>query len=1724
MSLECLIVGVIIQKRAEGPVAGRDPGRGSFSLIQALRLTVTAWLLALGSLSAGVMPAPTPLPGEANRLIVKVKPALAQGLEASLDGTIPEVRSGSVQNPAAQGFLSRHALTKITPLHPDLIRLRQQQGWSEAQLADHLRGTRAVRATRARPSSSLPEISRTYVIHLPGSSQEERLALLKRLQTDPEVEFAEPDRGVTTSNIPNDPYLSSVGSWGKPYADLWGHFAINAPAAWNTTIGTGVVVAVIDTGLDPTHPDIAANIWTNPREIAGNGLDDDGNGLADDIQGWDFIGPDASNPVQSNHPLDHHGHGTHVAGTIAATGNNALGIPGVAWGAKVMPVKALDDHGLGWDSTLAPAIRYAANSGADIINASWGGSGTSQAITEAVQYATGLGVVFVAAAGNSGDDALNMFPANILEAITVAAAGPGNTLSGFSNYGTKIDVAAPGVDILSLRASGVMLGPLVGTQYMRLSGTSMAAPHVSGVVALLLSRNPNLSVEDVRQILRGSAAPQSGVEWSPDFGPGILDAQSALSLTGVLQTRITSPPGGGHAVVPLPIIGFAKGADFSHYILDYGAGMIPSTWVTIQTGTARVDGGLLGTFDPRGIPDGSYTLRLRSFRTDGRVFSDRILLTVDYVSILNPEVPKVPVMAAVFKPGAGIPVIGTATGASFQRYSILWARGISPVSGWSQVGVSLVGNGQSQMTETLLGSWDTTGIQAAGYFTLRIQVENAGFTSHADTLVYLEPDLLSFNWPQIISPLPGISSGFMPVVNPSGDTSLVLVSAVTAWDLSTPGRLWRYAPDGALQGSLSLPLGSYANPSVGDLDESPGQEVISSSTGFEVAIVHPDNSLSTLAPPGGVRRAFSPYSVILDDLEGNSQVGLAAAGYSYFTGVLDAYAWRRDGTCLDPSPGISVPDLNQAMGFGNTKARVLVGDFYGNGIKELLVVKGPSPSTYQLGLFALDGTPLAWGASELPGAVDAVVLADLDHNGKLETIVADSNLLLHVFQPDGTERPGWPKALSLDIPEHVVVVGDLDKNGVEEIVVKSQHWVEVFEPDGTLFSSAWPLAMPLDSLLGQPLALADINGDGYQEILVMQQQLLLQSGPLFPTGLSEPPRAGNLQANLQVEVEPTPEGPLSCWVEPSVHPLGYPDRPYSTNTLVAYDHHGAVSRSWNLPGISGRQPTGYGTVTVGDFSQSGHTEIAVTYPLIEGGGTGGFLMKNAALVLSTGAPHVAGVDDWPMIHHDLRNSATLSRRQPASDFRLSAPATAVGIVPGQQSSLTLAITPLNGFRSAVTLACSGLPAGVSCTFSPSSVTPPGTVATSLLTLTATSQAVINVPSFTVVASSGGLARSIPVAISVSDFTVAVAPIAPTIIPGGSAIITCEITPMQGFNGPVSFSCTGLPANVTAAFSPVAVTPQGGAATSTLTIRDTTYALQPGASLPITVTATGAGQVHTASARLDVMGFAVSIHPAQTSVNPGGTRTFTGVLTPMNGFQDRVSLTCLELPAGFQGVFVPDSIVPNGSPANFTFTVTAPSAIPAINPTVFSVSASGGGVSEWTELSLTVSDFTMGMATATPAVKAGGSATVTCSVAPLRGFDGTVSLSCLGLPSDVQASFSPAVVTPSGGPVTSVMTLTASTSMAALKAEEGQGSSSGSHAFGGLIWLALRDVRKRRRPHRKPWLLGAAMLLLMVQASCGGGGSSAPLPPPPPPKTYTITVMASAGTLSHSQTLTLTVNP
>ncbi|WP_445636080.1 Peptidase S8/S53 domain-containing protein [Nostoc sp. DSM 114161] len=269
----------------------------------------------------------------------------------------------------------------------------------------------------------------------------------------------------------------------------WGADLVKAPEAWaQGYTGQGVVVAVVDTGVDRNHEDLRNNIWTNANEIADNGIDDDGNGYVDDNYGWNFSG-------NNNNTLDGNGHGTHVSGTIAGENNN-YGVTGIAYNAKIMPVKVLNDSGSGSYNSIAKGIRYAVDNGADVINLSLGGRYSNRTLESAINYASSKGVIVVMAAGNDGGSSPD-YPARYASkfGIAVGAVDRNNNMADFSNRSGTSEISyvtAPGVNVYST---------VPNNQYDTYSGTSMAAPHVAGVVALMLSANPNLTDAQVRQIV-----------------------------------------------------------------------------------------------------------------------------------------------------------------------------------------------------------------------------------------------------------------------------------------------------------------------------------------------------------------------------------------------------------------------------------------------------------------------------------------------------------------------------------------------------------------------------------------------------------------------------------------------------------------------------------------------------------------------------------------------------------------------------------------------------------------------------------------------------------------------------------------------------------------------------------------------------------------------------------------------------------------------------------------------------------------------------------------------------------------------------------------------------------------------------------------------------------------------------------------------------------------------
>lgn len=380
-----------------------------------------------------------------------------------------------------------------------LVKFRGGVTPTQAQAAVQTHGVREARKFKAPRKLASAAVGRWWHMKLAPGQNAKRV--LERLARDPLVEAVELNYVVRTTVVPNDPR----------YAELWGlnnigqtggitDADIDAPEAWDVHTGSPAVsVAVIDTGVDYIHPDLAANIWTNPGEIPGNGIDDDANGYVDDVYGYDFANNDPN-------PLDDHGHGTHVAGTIAAVGNNGVGVVGVSWQARVMAVKFLGADGSGSTSGAISAVLYAADMGARVMNNSWGGGGFSQALHDAIVAANNAGALFVAAAGNSdtNNDTSPHYPSSydVPNVLAIAATDASDAKASFSSYGaTSVDLGAPGVSILSSVPSAGASCCSDPTGYKLLSGTSMATPHVAGAATLLLAQDPSRSGLGIKNLL-----------------------------------------------------------------------------------------------------------------------------------------------------------------------------------------------------------------------------------------------------------------------------------------------------------------------------------------------------------------------------------------------------------------------------------------------------------------------------------------------------------------------------------------------------------------------------------------------------------------------------------------------------------------------------------------------------------------------------------------------------------------------------------------------------------------------------------------------------------------------------------------------------------------------------------------------------------------------------------------------------------------------------------------------------------------------------------------------------------------------------------------------------------------------------------------------------------------------------------------------------------------------
>lgn len=457
---------------------------------------------------------------------------------------------------------------------------------------------------------------------------------VRTLSQLPQVEYAEPDYVVHHTATPNDTYFGlqwGMLNSGQNVNGVVGTAGADSRAtqAWDVFTGDpNFVIAVIDTGMQLNHPDLAANLYTNPGEIPGNGVDDDGNGYIDDVNGWNFYGA-------NNNPGDSGGHGTHTAGTVGAVGNNGVGVTGMNWQCKIMPLKFLGPNG-GYTSDAVLAVQYFTNKGVKVSNNSWGGGGYSQALYDAINASKSVGHVFVAAAGNGGsdqigdnNDSIPHYPSNynLDNIIAVAATDSRDARATFSNYGANsVDLGAPGVNIAST---------YINSNYVYNSGTSMACPHVAGVAALVYARNPGWTYQQVRSQILTTVRPAPSMANITTTG-GILDAAAALGGGGggpvnTAPTVSISSPGNGSGYSVGASITFS-GSSSDTQDGNLSAGLIWTSSLQGQIGTGA-------SFSRSDLVTGTHTVTASSTDSGGLVGTATVQIIITDPTSTPPTAP-----------------------------------------------------------------------------------------------------------------------------------------------------------------------------------------------------------------------------------------------------------------------------------------------------------------------------------------------------------------------------------------------------------------------------------------------------------------------------------------------------------------------------------------------------------------------------------------------------------------------------------------------------------------------------------------------------------------------------------------------------------------------------------------------------------------------------------------------------------------------------------------------------------------------------------------------------------------------------------------------------------------------------------------------------------------------------------------------------------------------------
>lgn len=896
----------------------------------------------------------------------------------------------------------------------------------DKELQEALKAHIELRQQRAPHDVAIPDFENTYL--LKTSSDINILVMAKAYSQSSLVEYAEPNYVYSQSLVPNDTYYSSY---------QWGPKTMGAEAGWDISQGENIRVAVIDTGMDVTHEDLSGQI-VSPYDV----VDIDKKLWSGTY--WELAADEDYTGLDSD-PKDLVGHGTHVAGTIAASTNNSKGVAGMAGKAKIMPVRAGfkiiykgRETGLFETDDIINALIYAADNGADVINMSLGGTGLSYTLRDAVRYAYSQGCVVVVAAGNSDQDSAYYSPAMYSDVISVGAIDSDEQRASFSNYGHMVDVAAPGVAILSTYPTA--LTPEGYTPYAMMAGTSMACPHVSGAVAQLLSKNSSMGIEQVRATLRATAGDGSGVR-NNDVGYGIVKIDRALNNSVNHYGSITSPEFFAGALQGIiKIKGSATGSDFKSYTLEYCKGLFPDgQWNTIKESTSKIDNGELAEWDAASLSLGTYTLRL----------------TVE----------------------------GNNSSYKHQMYHKVYLT-TNNQSGWPRIIGFLPGYLDYQQTSPLFADIDADGLLDCGFM-----------SSGGGVYFWDKEGKLKNGFP---IQMRSFSSTSLNAADINNDGKPEIIAGMKGYRNYEDGELYAFDYQGNLLSGWppsGLSIGrsfERINPSLGNIDADTDLEVVTNiNSGQGKFYAFKSNGAYASGWPVS-NASLKGEAPVLADIDGDNQ--------------LEAIGLGEGEILLLDGNGSLIRSINLNIAYADSfeSPSLVVGDVDGDNQLEIVacVDTQDSGKRYSFFIYELDGTLVSsWNIAQPDNTVDDVhyyrnvVLGDLNKDGKNEIIFAtpysegskETDILENkIYAWDYQGNLFFGKTIDLGIDETIyssAVLADLDGDAQPEIVIGTDSGkIYAYDRNGDLVNG-----FPVDTegWIRAPLAIADVDSDGKLEALAV---------------------------------------------------------------------------------------------------------------------------------------------------------------------------------------------------------------------------------------------------------------------------------------------------------------------------------------------------------------------------------------------------------------------------------------------------------------------------------------------------------------------------------------------------------------------------------------------------------------------------------------------------------------